>query len=225
MNTAIHHELSTEYDTLFLLHHRSKNQHRQQRWYKYLNTTVRKLRKILMLQRDITRLQPSSSRTEFTIKQMAGVAGFALIASLAKITLMLQQVPGVKPLPKKIESLEEVCEGPVQIEEEDGEGVVVDVGYAVWHRFGKSRAELLEFKKNASFATGVGDREVTPIGSMPMTLVTYWNFVLSGGAPDIFTVTSHSVDSASDSSFKHREALYILPAALTTTIMDDDVRR
>ncbi|RCK64101.1 hypothetical protein Cantr_10728 [Candida viswanathii] len=256
MNKAIHHELSTEYDTLFLLHHRSKNQHRQQRWYKYLNTTVRKLRKILKLQHDITRLPAPSSRAEFKIKQMVGLAedvlalsrdaywayagiielaqflslGFALIASLAKITLLLQQIPGVKPLPKRIRSLEEVCDGPVQIEEEDGEeeeevvDVDVDVEYAVWHRFGKSRAELLEFKKNASFLTGVMDREVTPIGGMPMTLGTYRDLVLSGTAPDIFTVTSQSVDSASDPSFKRREALYILPAALTTTITDDNVR-
>ncbi|KAI5949146.1 RMP1 [Candida theae] len=61
-------DLSNEYYILNLLHHRSKNQHRQQHWFKYLNITYRNLRKVLKLQIDIDRLATTLSSGSVNVK-------------------------------------------------------------------------------------------------------------------------------------------------------------
>ncbi|CAK9437073.1 uncharacterized protein LODBEIA_P15160 [Lodderomyces beijingensis] len=116
--------LQNEYDILYLLQVRSKNQHRQQHWFKYLNLTSRNLRKILKLQIDIDRLDNGTkvsklgykkqqiqklARSVVKISKSAYFAyesilvlgqyltlGFALLGNLAAIVHLLGEIPGVR---------------------------------------------------------------------------------------------------------------------------------
>ncbi|KAI5969635.1 RMP1 [Candida margitis] len=124
MDNQIHADLLNEYEILNILHHRSKNQHRQQHWFKYLNIIYRNLRKLLKLQIDIDRLQNTPKyrlRIEHKQSQMVKLSnkiiqvsrsaywaynsilvlgqyitlGFALIGNLAKIVHLVQNIDGV----------------------------------------------------------------------------------------------------------------------------------
>ncbi|CAI5757077.1 unnamed protein product [Candida verbasci] len=124
MDSIIYKELTNEYEILYLIYYRSKNQHRSQKWFKFLNIIIRKLRKMLKLQIDINRLQETmTKRVEYKSKQIVSLAnhlesqiftdaywsfnsilalgqfitlGFALIGALAKINELLIKIPGVK---------------------------------------------------------------------------------------------------------------------------------
>ncbi|KAF6069284.1 hypothetical protein FOB64_003312 [Candida albicans] len=63
MDKSTFKQLTNEYDILYLIYHRSKNQHRQQIWFKYLNMMIRNLRKILKLQIDINRIRTTTTTT------------------------------------------------------------------------------------------------------------------------------------------------------------------
>ncbi|CAD1808166.1 hypothetical protein FOB58_001143 [Candida parapsilosis] len=63
MDHQTYTSLLNEYDILNLLHHRSKNQHRQQHWFKYVNIIYRNLRNLLKLQIDIDRLPNTATTT------------------------------------------------------------------------------------------------------------------------------------------------------------------
>ncbi|EGW32491.1 uncharacterized protein SPAPADRAFT_138790 [Spathaspora passalidarum NRRL Y-27907] len=125
MNHATYKGLTNEYEIVALLHHRSKNQHRQADWFMHLNITYRHLRRILKLQIDINRLQPKPKKnqskilykTNEIVKLSQGLIkrsksayysynsilclgqfitlGFALLASLAKINRLLLEIPSV----------------------------------------------------------------------------------------------------------------------------------
>lgn len=66
MDKSTFKQLTNEYDILYLIYHRSKNQHRQQIWFKYLNMMIRNLRKILKLQIDINRIRTTTTTTTTT---------------------------------------------------------------------------------------------------------------------------------------------------------------
>ncbi|RCK55723.1 hypothetical protein Cantr_05932 [Candida viswanathii] len=197
MDLVIHRELSIEYDTVFLLHHRSRNQHRQQTWYKYLSATVRTLRKILKLQVDIDRLPRSAtSRVEHKRSQIVRLAqkmlavcegaqrayfgiiglaqflalGFALLGSLAKITLLIEQIPGVKPLPKRVKSLEDVWTIPKEDDHGNEVGHGVESEYFVVHLLACSEIELDLLRKQRTFLAKDRDMFISPVQPLPCSL-------------------------------------------------------
>lgn len=68
MDNQTHTYLLNEYEILNLLHHRSKNQHHQQHWFKYLNIIYRNLRKLLKVQIDINRLATATTTSKHHAK-------------------------------------------------------------------------------------------------------------------------------------------------------------
>ncbi|ODV77997.1 uncharacterized protein CANTADRAFT_69409 [Suhomyces tanzawaensis NRRL Y-17324] len=115
--------LTEEYYILHLIYHRSKNQHRVQKWWQYLNIFHRKLRKIVKLSIDIEKLsskpkiQAKNDQILETIRYLIknqvfkkayyeynGILalgqfinlGFALLGSLSKIYALFMEIDGVK---------------------------------------------------------------------------------------------------------------------------------
>ncbi|RLV92999.1 Ribonuclease MRP protein subunit RMP1 [Spathaspora sp. JA1] len=149
MNHTTFKSLNNEYELVALLHHRSKNQHRQTNWFKHLNITYRHVRKILKLQIDINRLTRKKyhsrvvSKTEEIVQISQGLIkrsksmyftynsilclgqfitlGFALLGSLAKIYSLLLEIPGVKVNKSVVESVAKEVEQ--HIEDDIGEVV------------------------------------------------------------------------------------------------------
>lgn len=84
MNEDTFNSLHNDYDVLYLLQVRSKNQHRQKHWFKFMNITCRHLRKIIKLQIDIMRVTSASngstilpkilSKLEYKRKQIVDLA-------------------------------------------------------------------------------------------------------------------------------------------------------
>ena len=132
MDGKTYKSLTTEYDTLYLLYHKSKNQHHNQKWFMYLNIMIRTLRKILKLQIDIQRIKKSPKKIEYKKKQIVTLCnkiikisrdaywaynsilalgqfitlGFSLLGSLSKIHSLILNVPGVNG--KKLQLIESV---------------------------------------------------------------------------------------------------------------------
>ncbi|RCK63311.1 Ribonuclease MRP protein subunit RMP1 [Candida viswanathii] len=137
MDKATYESLVREYNGLFLLHHKSKNQHHHQKWFTHLNIILRTLRKIIKLQIDTQRTKRDVKRTEFKKKQIVALAnkvitvsrdaywaynsilalgqyitlGFALVASLAKVYSLMLSIPGVNA--KKPQLIASVSNGNV----------------------------------------------------------------------------------------------------------------
>ncbi|ODV97908.1 hypothetical protein PACTADRAFT_401 [Pachysolen tannophilus NRRL Y-2460] len=104
--------LTNEYEILFLLYHRNKNQHKSSKWFKYLNILVRYLRKLLLLLLPKTRgknlkerqlgivkyllryIIPDSYSAFYSILNLGQfiTSGFALIGCLSKIYGILIEV-------------------------------------------------------------------------------------------------------------------------------------
>ncbi|KAI5954332.1 RMP1 [Candida jiufengensis] len=129
-------QLTNEYELLNLLHYRSKNQHSQQNWFKYLNIIHRNLRKILKLQIDINRIK-NQKKIKYKSEEILKIAnyiikisrtaywnynsilvlgqfitlGLAFIGNLSKIYCLLLDIPGVKKSKHYI---------PTTIEEQNG---------------------------------------------------------------------------------------------------------
>ncbi|CAX45596.1 conserved hypothetical protein [Candida dubliniensis CD36] len=126
MDKSTFKQLTNEYDILYLLYHRSKNQHHQQIWFKYLNIMIRNLRKILKLQIDINRLSiiKNQNKIDYKTKQIIQISnkilklikssywnynsilvlgqyitlGLGLIGSLSKISYLI--INGIKGVNK-----------------------------------------------------------------------------------------------------------------------------
>lgn len=111
--------LTNEYEILHLIYHRSKNQHRQQVWFKHLSILNRKLRSILKLLYDtqIKKTLHKSNQILEVIKYLVakkvfkrcfyefhGIValgqyinlGFALLGSISKIYCLLIDFEGVR---------------------------------------------------------------------------------------------------------------------------------
>lgn len=153
MDGKTYKALTTEYDTLYLLYHKSKNQHHNQKWFMYLNIMIRTLRKILKLQIDIQRIKKSPKKIEYKKKQIVTLCnkvikisrdaywaynsilalgqfitlGFSLLGSLSKIYSLILNVPGVNG--KKLQLIESVTKAENFAGYDDGDDLGEEIPF------------------------------------------------------------------------------------------------